>query len=145
MSWLQAAQSAVVRYQANDAFDIWYRWEESAALDAPDETAPYYDTANWTSDSPGLSFDKNEQGAWVAKAFTDTRDFGMWLCFTPTGGHWVPLRFIGWHYTAEAYLSGEQWNGPVNSSNPVNSNMETENYPFWDHRMPKSPNYQPEE
>ena len=57
----------------------------------------------------------------------------MWMMFTPDGGHEVPLRIVGWHWSGSATnhqdSSGDHWTG--GGSGHADSNDETEDYPEW--------------
>jgi hypothetical protein len=124
--WVQVINSFLFRYQKNDGSEGWKRAEGGGGLDGG---YPYSGNPSWTEDSPGISIDGPP---YVAKYMSAFADFNIWLEFKPSGGHWVPLRVVNWRWSGEGSLSGSTWT-LIDSSNPVISNEDTEDYATWTH------------
>ena len=63
----------------------------------------------------------------------DSGHFQMWIMFTPTGGHEVPLRSVNWYWNGTAIRISNGW---MLQSNPGDHSVDpgsqpTEEYPLW--------------
>jgi hypothetical protein len=76
-----------------------------------------------------------------ASAYTtyiDRADYSMWLMFTPTNGHKVPLKRIDWNWNGCGVLTNGDWiltSDPRPNPSPMPS--ESYDYPTWTNNIAK--------
>jgi hypothetical protein len=116
--WVQLIDSSV-RIQEDTAGE-WMRLLATNALD----TVYPGSLSDSDQDSPSKLLNYYQYAS-VSDSFT------IWLLYKPTGGQWVPLRQMDWHWSATATLNGTNWS-LINPSQPIpNSDYEATDYPKW--------------
>jgi hypothetical protein len=132
IEWVQKVISILRRVQTNDGSGAWYRRQGSDCLDGLypypfDPSFPY----PCTSDSP---FSLNLI-AYQAVSYSDS--FQTWLMFQPSGGGWVPLRKVAWHWSGSGTMAPDgKWTLISQDHNPDPPDSDaTDDFPEWTTNM----------
>jgi len=127
LTWAQVGVSVTRKLQTNDVSGQWYGFTAANALDGD----PYsFISRNMAVDAPANQPDPHQPTDY--KTFYANDKYNMWLMFTPSGGHVVPLRVVNWGWYGTGILTNSNWvliSNPNPNPNPPDS--DALNYPIW--------------